>query len=78
MEIELEKLVIEALRLTLGERAILAQLLLDSLDGEGGSGEEIDEAWAVEVDRRIAELDAGEVKGIPIAEALAQVRATLK
>ncbi|PHV08261.1 hypothetical protein CSQ96_06245 [Janthinobacterium sp. BJB412] len=78
MEIELEKLVVEALRLTLGERAILAQLLLDSLDGEGDSGEEIDEAWAVEVDRRIAELDAGEVKGIPIAEALAQVRATLK
>ncbi len=78
METELEKLLIEALKLTLGERAVMAQLLLDSLDGDDESGEEIDEAWAVEVDRRIAELDAGEVKGIPIAEALAQVRATLK
>jgi putative addiction module component (TIGR02574 family) len=78
METELEKLVVEVLKLAPGERAVLAQLLLNSLGDDDESGEEIDEAWAVEVDRRIAELDAGEVKGIPIAEALAQVRATLK
>lgn len=78
METGLEKLAIEALRLTPAERATLAQLLLDSLDDGEEFDEDIDEAWAVEVDRRIAELDSGEVKGIPIAEALAQVRATLK
>lgn len=71
---QLEMLEAEALKLTLGERAAFAQLLLTSLDEDT----EIEEAWAVEVERRIADVESGAVQVIPIAQALAQVRAALK
>jgi putative addiction module component (TIGR02574 family) len=70
----LEALEAEALTLTSGERAAFAQLLLASLDEDA----EIDEAWALEVERRIADVENGTVQVIPIADALAQVRAALK
>jgi putative addiction module component (TIGR02574 family) len=74
METQLEILEAEALMLTLGERAALAQRLLASLD----EGAEIEDAWAAEIERRIADVESGAVQVIPIAEALAQVRAALK
>ncbi len=74
METQIEILEAEALKLTPGERAALAQRLLESLDVDP----EIEEAWAVEVERRIADVESGAVKVIPIAEALAQLRAALK
>jgi len=74
METELEKLEAEALKLTPSERAALAQRLLASLEEDA----EIEEAWAVEVERRIAEVERGAVQLIPIEEALARVRAALK
>jgi putative addiction module component (TIGR02574 family) len=74
MGVQLEVLEAEALKLTLGERAAFAQLLLASLDEDA----EIKEAWAAEVDRRIADVESGRVQVIPISDALAQVRAALK
>lgn len=74
METEMEKLEAEALKLTPGERAALAQRLLASLEEDAG----IEEAWAAEVERRIAEAESGAVQLIPIAEALARVRAKLR
>jgi putative addiction module component (TIGR02574 family) len=74
METQLEILESEALKLTLGERAALAQRLLASLDEDA----EIEDAWAAEIERRIAEVESGAVQVIPIAEALAKVRAALK
>lgn len=74
MGIQLETLEAEALKLTSGERAAFAQLLLESLDEDA----EIEEAWATEVERRIADVESGAVQVIPISEALAQVRAALK
>ncbi len=71
---QLEFLEAEALKLTTGERAALAQTLLASLDEDA----DIEEAWALETDRRIAEIESGAVQAIPIADALAQVRAALK
>lgn len=71
---QLELLEAEALRLTAGERAAFAQLLLASLDEDA----EIDEAWAVETERRIADIESGAAQAIPIADALSQVRAALK
>ena len=64
----------QALELTAEERAILAQHLLASLDQDA----EIEEAWAAEVERRVAEVESGTVQVIPVAEALAQVRAALR
>ena len=74
MEAEIDKLEAEALKLAPGERAALAQRLLASLEEDA----EIEEAWAVEIERRIAEVESGAVKVIPIEEALARVRASLK
>ena len=71
---QLELLEAEALKLTAGERAAFAQLLLASLDEDT----EMEDAWAAETERRIAEIESGAVQAIPIAEALAQVRAALK
>jgi putative addiction module component (TIGR02574 family) len=71
---QLEMLEAEALKLTSGERAAFAQLLLASLDEDA----EIEEAWAAEVERRIADLETGTVQAIPISDALARVRAALK
>lgn len=51
-----------------------AQLLLANLDEDA----EIEEAWAAKVGRRIADVESGTVQVIPIADALAQVRAALK
>lgn len=56
------------------ERVALAQRLPASLQEDV----EFEEAWAVEVERRIAEIESGAVPLIPIADALAQVRAALK
>lgn len=71
---QLEILEAEALKLTSGERAAFAQLLLASLDEDA----EREEAWAVEVERRIAEVETGAVQAIPLADALAQARSALK
>ena len=74
METQLEILESEALKLTPSERAALAQRLLASLEEDS----EIEEAWAAEIERRIAEVESGAVQVVPIAEALAQIRAKLK
>jgi putative addiction module component (TIGR02574 family) len=74
MEAEIDKLEAEALKLAPGERAALAQRLLASLEEDT----EIEKAWADEIERRIAEVESGAVQVIPIEEALARVRASLK
>ena len=67
MENQLELLEAEALKLSSAERAAFAQLLLASLDEDA----EIEEAWAIETERRIAEIECGTTQVIPIADALA-------
>ena len=74
MTTQLEMLEAQAIQLTPGERAALARRLLESLDHDA----ELEEAWAVEVERRIAEVESGSVKVVPMTDALAQVRASLK
>ena len=39
---------------------------------------EIEEAWAAEIDRRIAEVESGAVRLIPATEVLTRARAALK
>jgi len=57
----------EALKLPAEARAALAGSLLDSLDQE--VDEDAEEAWKLEIDRRLRELDSGSVKTIPWSEA---------
>ena len=60
---DLNELFIEAANLSEQDRAILAGLLLDSLDPNPDPG--VEGAWADEIARRVAELDAGTVETIP-------------
>ena len=61
----------QALKLSAGDRAVLAGLLLDSLDASTEGN--VDEAWRAEIERRMHELDTGAVTPV----AWEQVRARL-
>jgi putative addiction module component (TIGR02574 family) len=71
---QLEILEAEALKLTPNERAVFAKHLLASLDED----ESIQDAWAVEVERRVTEIENGTVQLITLDKAIAQVRASLQ
>lgn len=45
------------------ERATLAGLLIESLESENDP--DVEEAWRVEIERRLAELDSGTVQTVP-------------
>jgi putative addiction module component (TIGR02574 family) len=53
----------EASELSEHDRATLAGLLIESLEAEPDA--DVDAAWAAEIERRVAELDAGTVDTIP-------------
>jgi putative addiction module component (TIGR02574 family) len=74
-----KKLREEALELPKKARAKLAHDLLLSLEDEPfDAPEEVERAWAVEIDRRIRDVKEGRVKLIPAEQALRDVRASLK
>lgn len=56
----------QAAELTEQDRATLAGLLIESLEGEADA--DVDLAWAAEIGRRVAELDAGSVETVPWEE----------
>lgn len=74
MSSQVEVLEAEAMKLTAEERARLADRLIASLSEDA----QIQEAWAVEVERRIAEIEAGRAPVVPVAEAIARARDALK
>jgi len=61
----------EAMRLDAQERATLMRLLIEALDTEVDEG--VDAAWRAEIERRMAELDAGSVETIPWEEVRARL-----
>ena len=69
MAASLAKIEAEALQLSAEERVRLADHLLSSVSG----GSDIDDAWAEEVERRLAEVEAG-APLIPLDEAVARAR----
>jgi putative addiction module component (TIGR02574 family) len=74
MSSQLEVVEAEALKLSVEERARLADRLLASLSEDA----EVEEAWAAEVERRIAEIEGGRVQLVPASDAIARARAALK
>lgn len=74
MAIAFEVLEAEALKLAAAERTRLVEQLLVSLDEDS----EIENAWAVEIEKRIKAADNGTVQLLPVADVLAQARAALK
>jgi len=44
----------------------------------GGIAPEVEKAWKTEVNRRIAEIKSGKVRGVPAEESLARARKIIK
>ncbi|HNN97126.1 MAG TPA: addiction module protein [Pseudomonadota bacterium] len=66
-----------AMRLSVGERSALVERLLRSLDDDALSDGELDELTAhdsAELRLRVAEIERGQVQGIPWAEVDARIR----
>ena len=61
----------KASELAPNDRAELAGLLLESI--EEPSDEGVEEAWAAEIERRMAEFRAGRIKTIPWSEVRARL-----
>jgi putative addiction module component (TIGR02574 family) len=61
----------EALKLDVSERADLAAELLASLDGE--PEEQVEAAWAAEIQRRIDRIEAGTEKLLPWEDVQRQI-----
>lgn len=75
-ELQFEEVFTTALSLSPGERAMLADHLLASLDNP--NQKEIDAAWAEEAERRIREIDQGKVEAIDGEVVLQRLRARFK
>lgn len=75
MSQNVKRLFSEAAILADTERAELAGMLIESLESERDDGVEI--AWAEEIERRVREIDSGEVKTIPWEEVRAKAYARL-
>lgn len=74
MHISKAELVEHALQLPPEDRAQLVHRLLASLS----SDENIDEAWSVEAERRLAELETGEVAGVRIEDVIQRARNAIR
>lgn len=62
----------EALKLTAHERAEVAEQLIASLDE--GPDADVEQAWQEEVQRRLQQIERGEVKTIPWEEVQRRLR----
>jgi putative addiction module component (TIGR02574 family) len=74
MPTQFEILEAEVLKLVPADCALLVEHVIASLDEDN----EIESAWAIEVERRVAEIGSGGVVGMPFEEVIAQARAVLK
>jgi len=70
-----EELKKQAAQLSDSERAELALSLIESLDGLANA--DVEEAWRVELERRVRQIESGEVQLIPGDEVFARVRRRL-
>jgi putative addiction module component (TIGR02574 family) len=71
MATEMHQLFREALELPDSDRATLAGLLIESL--EGPPDPDVDAAWAAESERRWQEIESGAVQTIPWEEVQAKL-----
>ncbi len=75
MPSKLAELKKKASQLSETERAELALALIESLDGPADA--DVEEAWRVEIERRAAQVERGEVQLIPGDEVFEQLRRRL-
>jgi putative addiction module component (TIGR02574 family) len=76
MKATLEQVAEEALGLSLSERSALTRILMRTLNPEPAEdGEEVQQAWQAEVEKRVDEILSGRVKTVPAAEVFTKLRA---
>jgi putative addiction module component (TIGR02574 family) len=76
MDSSIREVTARALALPQRSRALLAEVLLDSLDEP--SGGEVEQAWLELAEARDAEMSSGQVTGLDYDEAMARVRKNLR
>lgn len=69
---DVDNVLIAALRLPPEARAALAAELIESLD-QGELTGDVEEAWSDEIQRRLAEVDAGTVTPVPWLSARSRI-----
>lgn len=72
----IERVALEALALPAVQRADLAHRLIASLDET--IDENVEEAWNIEIQKRLVDIDAGRAKMIPADEVFRNARARLR
>lgn len=72
MPMTLEQLVEESRQLPQDLRAELVERIL--LAAQGGIAPEVEHGWKQETRRRVADIQSGQARGIPLDEALAEAR----
>ena len=77
MNARTRELLLEVLQLSPEDRALIAVELEASLDAEHGSIEEVDKAWAAEIQRRVDNVLAGRSRGRAAKDVIAEIRAGL-
>jgi putative addiction module component (TIGR02574 family) len=70
-----DKLISEAISLPIEIRLQLVEKILESLNP---SHKDIDELWAIEAERRVAEIESGEVETVPGEEVFRKLQDRLK
>ena len=76
MKATLEQVAEEALSLSSPDRAALTRILIQALDAEPAEDPaEVEQAWQVEVEKRVDEILSGHVKTVPAEEVFAKLRA---
>ena len=73
-----QELLREALTLPADQRADVAAQLLASLDDEAVATEDIEAAWAVEIEKRARRVLAGQSEGIPWDDVRRRAEAELR
>ena len=76
MSATLKQVAEEAKSLSFADRSALTRILIESLDVEPAEDlAEVEQAWQVEVAKRVEEIKSGRVKTIPAEEVFARLRA---
>lgn len=76
MKATLEHVAEEALSLSSSDRVALTRILIQALDAEPAENPaEVEQAWQVEVEKRVDEILSDRVKTIPAEEVFTKLRA---
>ena len=76
MSISLDKLKQQAAKLSDADRAALALALIESLEAPSDDSD-VERAWHLEIERRAAEIERGEVQPVPGDAVFARLRRQL-